>query len=130
MHESSIAAAVLSAIQEVYSREGGRVRKVKVIAGELQAIDTGVLKEYLDVALDDAGIPLHYEVVTENAEFKCRRCGRGWGLGDIEAGVDVRELIHFMPEAAYAFLKCPSCGSGDFEIVKGRGIRLSFELGE
>lgn len=130
MHESSIAAAILSAIQEVCSREGNRVRKVRVITGELQALDIEVLKTYLDVALEEAEIPLQYELVSERAEFRCRRCGREWGLNDTKAEGDVRELIHFMPEAAYAFLKCPSCGSRDFEIAKGRGIRLSFEVGE
>lgn len=129
MHESSIAAAIVSAIQEAYYRERSRISKVVVITGELQALDTEVLKEYLDIALEEAGVPVRYEIVSERAEFRCRRCGREWGLGDSEVEGSVRELIHFMPEAAYAFLKCPSCGSRDFEVTKGRGIKLSIELG-
>lgn len=130
LHESSIASAIVSAIQDAYAREAGKIRKVTVIVGELQALDTVVLKEYLDVALSDSGIPLKYEIVSERASFRCRRCEASWDLDKVEAGADVRELIHFMPEAAYAFLKCPSCGSRDFEVVRGRGVRLAIEVGE
>ncbi len=34
------------------------------------------------------------------------------------------ESIHFIPEVAHTYIKCPKCGSPDFEIIKGRGIWL------
>jgi hydrogenase nickel incorporation protein HypA/HybF len=37
---------------------------------------------------------------------------------------DTAEAIHFVPEVAHTYIKCPSCGSPDFEIVEGRGVWL------
>ena len=37
---------------------------------------------------------------------------------------DVREAIHFVPEIAHTYIKCPKCGSPDFEVVQGRGVWL------
>jgi hydrogenase nickel incorporation protein HypA/HybF len=37
---------------------------------------------------------------------------------------EAREAIHFLPEAAHAYIRCPKCGSPDFEILSGRGVWL------
>jgi hydrogenase nickel incorporation protein HypA/HybF len=37
---------------------------------------------------------------------------------------EVSEAIHFVPEMAHVYIKCPSCGSPDFEVVEGRGVWL------
>ena len=39
-----------------------------------------------------------------------------------ELNEEAREAVHFVPEIAHTFMKCPRCGSPDFEIVTGRGI--------
>ena len=39
-----------------------------------------------------------------------------------KGGANEREAIHFVPESAHAFLRCPACKSPDFEISKGRGV--------
>jgi hydrogenase nickel incorporation protein HypA/HybF len=38
---------------------------------------------------------------------------------------EVSESIHFIPEVAHSYLKCPKCGSSDFEFMKGRGVWLA-----
>jgi hydrogenase nickel incorporation protein HypA/HybF len=34
------------------------------------------------------------------------------------------EAIHFVPEIAYVYIRCPNCKSPDFEIMQGRGVWL------
>jgi hydrogenase nickel incorporation protein HypA/HybF len=42
-----------------------------------------------------------------------------------------REAVHFLPEAAHAYLRCPRCGSVDFDVAAGRGVSIvSIELEE
>ena len=44
---------------------------------------------------------------------------------------ETREAIHFLPEAAHAFVRCPSCGSPDFAVSKGRGVSIkSIDISE
>ena len=40
------------------------------------------------------------------------------------------ESIHFVPELAHAFLRCPDCDGADFEVVAGRGVVLQELEGE
>jgi hydrogenase nickel incorporation protein HypA/HybF len=37
---------------------------------------------------------------------------------------DMRESIHFLPEAGHAFIRCPSCGSPDYAVTSGRGVYI------
>ena len=43
---------------------------------------------------------------------------------------DAAEAIHFVPELAHAFMRCPDCGSPDFEVAAGRGVAISGIEGE
>lgn len=130
MHESALASAIVSAVSETLSREGSRVKLVRILIGELQNLDPVVLREFVEMGFRDAGISVSYEIVEEEAVFKCRRCGLEWKMRDSSVEADVREFIHFLPEAAYAFLKCPSCSSSDFEITRGRGVSLAIVVGD
>ncbi|MDR0318462.1 MAG: hydrogenase maturation nickel metallochaperone HypA, partial [Nitrososphaerota archaeon] len=51
----------------------------------------------------------------------CRNC---WQFKKEKLDAVTVEAIHFVPEAAHTFIKCPKCGSPDFEITSGRGIWL------
>jgi hydrogenase nickel incorporation protein HypA/HybF len=42
-----------------------------------------------------------------------------------EHGEETSEAVHFVPEMAHVYLKCPKCGSPDFEIAEGRGVWLA-----
>jgi len=63
-------------------------------------------------------------IETENAELKCRVCGHKWFFKRNEIDEDVAEAIHFVPEIAHAYIRCPRCGSPDFEVTRGRGVWL------
>jgi len=38
---------------------------------------------------------------------------------------ETSEAIHFVPEMAHVYIKCPSCDSPDFEVLEGRGVILA-----
>jgi hypothetical protein len=40
--------------------------------------------------------------------------GFEWGISLSDMSEDVREAIYFVPEAIYAYYKCPRCGSVDY----------------
>jgi len=54
-------------------------------------------------------------------------CGHQWSYSDSTKRLDEEEaeFIHFIPEVAHAYLRCPKCKSPDFEITKGRGVWVS-----
>ena len=124
VHEWALAEAVIKSLEGV----GGRVKLVRVLLGELQNVDG----EILLLALEELkrGTKLEgarFELEVEPAEFECNACGARWRLSDAAVGEAEREAMHFVPELAHAFLRCPSCGSPDFKVVKGRGVRVEVE---
>ena len=140
MHEWALAEAVVSAILKESERAGlKKVTKVKIKVGELQQIDIDIFEEAVKALASHSLSHFDLECEIERTVFKCRACGREWswsqrqqgqqgqrGQGEggerKELGENEQEAIHFVPEAAYAFLRCPACGSPDFEISKGRGV--------
>jgi len=126
LHEWALAEAVVLSLSQYLREVGwGRVSRVVVSLGELQAVDREVfefaLKELANLYSVDIG---RFELVEEEASFECRSCGFRWRLKDLELPDEVREAIHFLPEAAYAYLRCPRCGSADFILASGRGVKL------
>ena len=43
---------------------------------------------------------------------------------------DISWPIHFVPELAHAYLRCPDCSSADFEVLGGRGVSIDAIEGE
>ena len=130
MHEWALAEAVVETVV-ARSRETGRKRfsYIKIVLGELQQIDRDILGYTLNELLEVAKKELNIEVdkvlfETEKAVARCNRCGFEWPISLEGLGEEIRESIHFLPEAVHSFVKCPSCGSHDFEIVSGRGIAV------
>jgi len=72
------------------------------------------------------------EVNIVRTKFRCRTCEHEWTFKDISETLDegVRESIHFIPEVAHSFMRCPKCGSPDFEVLEGRGISVTSITGE
>lgn len=127
MHEWALAEAVVSSVMEyARSRRASRVRQVVVSLGELQAIDEEILRFALDELRKNTPIPIDdFVLESEEAVFRCRACGYEWRLREVgELGEEVREFIHFVPEVVHTYLRCPRCGSPDFEVVRGRGVRI------
>jgi hydrogenase nickel incorporation protein HypA/HybF len=125
MHEWALAEAVIAATLEVAEREGMKqVTEVKIKIGELQQIE----RDIFDFALAQLKLArfenAKFYVETERAKLKCRACGHGWLFSKNKLDKDSAEAIHFVPEVAHAYIKCPKCGSPDFEIIEGRGVWL------
>ena len=133
MHEWALAEAVVATVEKIRRENDGRpVLRVRLRFGELQNVDLEAFREGLAAAL--AGLPYGaaaFHFLSEPAAFRCRACGRLWPLADSPGiGPEEREAIHFLPESAHVYLRCPGCGSPDFALAAGRGVSIeSVELG-
>jgi hydrogenase nickel incorporation protein HypA/HybF len=125
MHEWALADAILATVSsELASRGAPGVRSVVVNLGELQAADREILLFALRSLCRETLIdPDAFRFETEQALFACGSCGTQWGLDSV-VSTEHREAIHFLPESAHAFLRCPKCGSADFSIAQGRGVSV------
>jgi len=130
MHEFALADAVVKAAVRA-AREAGmdRVEKITVRVGELQRIEIDLFEFSLTQVLpagDPALVGVRFVVEPEPVAFHCRVCGCRFGTADLsgEDDPDSAEAMHFLPELAHAFVRCPGCGSPDFDIVAGRGVTL------
>lgn len=126
MHEWALAEAIISAVSQAAEREGLReVSEVHLKVGELQQVD----REILDFALRELRsgklANTKFVIRVSKAAFKCRVCGHRWLFRDIRASSDIMEAIHFIPEVAHAYIRCPKCGSPDFDLSGGRGVWIS-----
>jgi hydrogenase nickel incorporation protein HypA/HybF len=125
MHEWALAEAVISTVSQIAEKERLReVTEVRIKVGELQQVELDILKFALAQLETPKFRNAKFNIETENAELKCRVCGHKWVFGKEGLNEDVAEAIHFVPEIAHAYVKCPECGSPDFEILQGRGIWL------
>ena len=95
--------------------------------GELQAIDAGLLLQGIRELAPAYGVAASsFSTEVEAALFACVPCGARWTLAELEAiDPEVREAVHFLPEACHSWLKCPSCGSRDFSVLAGRGVSIA-----
>ncbi len=131
MHEWALAEAVVSAVSDTAEKEG--LRKVSVVnlkMGELQQIDVGIfrfaLSQLFSGKLKDAKV----HISRTRARLKCRKCGHAWSFDKKKLDESEREAIHFVPEIAHVYVRCPSCRSPDFEVERGRGVWILSIEGE
>ncbi|MCK4435408.1 hydrogenase nickel incorporation protein HypA [Candidatus Bathyarchaeota archaeon] len=125
MHEWALAEAVISTTLKIAEeKELKEVIELKIKIGELQQID----QEIFEFALSQLRSPMlknaKFSLETVKAELKCRVCNHKWKFSTKNMDEDVSEFIHFVPEIAHTYLKCPKCRSPDFEILTGRGVWL------
>jgi len=125
MHEWALAEAVVSTTLKIAEEKGLKeIIELKIKIGELQQID----QEIFEFALSQLRSPMlknaKFSLETVKAELKCRVCNHKWKFSTKNLNEDVSEFIHFVPEIAHTYLKCPKCGSPDFEILMGRGVWL------
>jgi hydrogenase nickel incorporation protein HypA/HybF len=128
MHEWALADSVIEATAAVLAgKDPACLRSVKVRIGELQAIDREIFDFALATMLEERPFrAATYEMETEPASFLCSACGKEWSLAETRGLTDdSREAIHFLPEAAHAFVRCPGCGSPDYRVQRGRGVSIS-----
>ena len=130
MHEWALAEAVLKSAAEIARKESiSEVSEAVIRLGELQQIDRAVFAQGWETLRPPFGKLLAkslLKIETEKAGFTCRACQRHWDLaaGQKKLGAEEAEAVHFIPEMAHAFLRCPACGSPDFSVDKGRGVWL------
>jgi hydrogenase nickel incorporation protein HypA/HybF len=123
MHEWALAESVISAVTEIADKEKlKKVLEVKIVVGELQQIDISIVKYALSQLKSGILKNAKFTIKVIGAELKCRVCDNMWEIKKKEFSEDISEAIHFVPEIAHSYIKCPKCGSPDFDIVKGRGI--------
>ena len=125
MHEWALAEAVISTASQIAEKEGLKaISEVKIKVGELQQLELDIFEFALSQLKTSIFKDAQFDIETVKAELKCRVCGHEWFFSKARLSGDSAEAIHFVPETIHAYIKCPKCGSPDFEILKGRGIWL------
>ncbi len=128
MHEWALAEGVISTALEVAEEKNAKIiKKINIKIGNLQQVDREAFKLALkEVSSDTIAEDSEKNIETESAELKCRVCGKDWEFDKSQEDLteDEIESIHFVPDLAHAYIRCPDCGSPDFEIEKGRGVWL------
>ncbi|MEM3616583.1 MAG: hydrogenase nickel incorporation protein HypA [Candidatus Bathyarchaeia archaeon] len=125
MHEWALAEAIISSVSQVVEKEGLKeVREVKIKVGELQQVEVDILEFALSELKMDKLRNAKFSIETVKAELQCKVCGHKWSFNKNKLDEESAEAIHFVPETAHAYIKCPRCGSPDFEILQGRGVWL------
>jgi len=126
VHEWALAEALIRYVKELSKERGvNRISKLVIKLGILQSIDRNVLEfSIMELAKINDLIIESLVFEDEDAVLRCRTCSHVWSLDVSELNEDVREAVHFVPEVIHTFIKCPKCGSRDFEIVRGRGIAI------
>jgi hydrogenase nickel incorporation protein HypA/HybF len=123
MHEWALAEAVIAAAQQIAEKEKLKnVKEVHIKIGELQQIEQDILRFALSQLKQSAFKNVKFHITKAKTALKCRVCGETWLFKEKKLDKTTAEAIHFVPEVAHAYIKCPKCGSPDFEICQGRGI--------
>ena len=125
MHEWALAEAILKSAERVAQQENLKeVTEVTIKVGELQQAEPPILRFALNQMKSDIFKKAKFRILKSKSTLKCRVCGTAWQFNFRKLDKATAEAIHFVPEAAHSFVKCPKCGSPDFEIVSGRGVWL------
>jgi len=125
MHEWALAEAVIAAASKIAEKEGVKeVKEVSIKVGELQQVEVDILQFALSQLKPATFKDAKFRVTRAKTELKCRVCGHVWLFKKKSLDESTVEAIHFVPEVAHAYIKCPKCGSPDFEIIEGRGVWL------
>ncbi|MCW4010979.1 MAG: hydrogenase nickel incorporation protein HypA [Candidatus Bathyarchaeota archaeon] len=125
MHEWALAEAVIKTSIEIAEKEGlAQVTEVTVKIGNLQQVERPILRFALSQLRPSRFKDAKFRIFTAKTTLKCRVCGNTWVFNKNSLDKETVEAIHFVPEVAHTYIKCPKCGSPDFEIEQGRGIWL------
>jgi hydrogenase nickel incorporation protein HypA/HybF len=125
MHEWALAEAVIAAASKIAEKEGVKeVTEVTIKVGELQQVELDTLRFALLQLKPASFKSARFRITRAKTTLKCRACGQTWLFKKKELDASTAEAIHFVPEVAHTYIKCPKCGSPDFEITKGRGVWL------
>ena len=130
MHEWALAEAVITATQQIAEkRKLKEIKEVTIKVGELQQVEQDILRFALSQLKPASFKNTKFRIAKAKTTLKCRVCENTWLFRKNKLDEDTAEAIHFVPEVAHAYIKCPKCGSPDFEIVEGRGVWLENIIG-
>ena len=136
MHEWALAESILVAALEAAEKEKLKtISEIKIGIGELQQIEQEIfefaLEEIIKTYEDKLG-KVKINIVTIKSTLQCKSCEHTWKFSDMKKKLseDEEEAIHFIPEVAFVHMRCPKCGSPDFEIKTGRGVSITAIIGE
>jgi hydrogenase nickel incorporation protein HypA/HybF len=125
MHEWALAEAILSSAKQVAEQEKLKeVTAVTIRVGELQQVEPPILRFALSQMKTETFKNAKFHILKAKSTLKCRVCGTTWQFNLNKLDKTTAEAIHFVPEVAHTYIRCPKCGSSDFEIVSGRGVWL------
>jgi len=136
MHEWALAESVICAVaDEINKNKLNRVSRIIVKLGELQQIDVEIFRFAVDTVLSSYELAVDKACIvleTEPSTLKCNVCENEWSFREYIGKMqeDNAEAIHFIPEIAHTYMRCPVCGSPDFNINKGRGVWIESIEGE
>ena len=136
MHEWALADAVVSTVSKMAEKEKlSEITEVNIGLGQLQQIETDIFEFAIRENIrtkESLFKNTKIGIKVEKAFMKCRNCGKKWAFGDVvkELNLQDSEAIHFVPELAHAYIRCPECKSPDFEIAQGRGVWIDSILGK
>ncbi|MEM1863194.1 MAG: hydrogenase nickel incorporation protein HypA [Desulfurococcaceae archaeon] len=122
VHEWALAESIVEYVVKTLG-EVRQIKKLLIRIGKLQSIDLEILEFALGELFRERGLSVEQIEFNEiDPRLRCNRCGFEWSVNMDSLEHDVREAIHFLPEAIYVYLKCSRCGSKDFSITSGRGV--------
>ncbi len=125
MHEWALAEAILATATQIAEKEHLKeVTEVTIRIGELQDVEKEILRFAIGEIKSDLFKNAKFRMLKAKTQLKCRVCNTTWQFKKDKLDRATAEAIHFVPEAAHTFVKCPKCGSPDFEIASGRGVWL------
>jgi hydrogenase nickel incorporation protein HypA/HybF len=125
MHEWALAEAVITAAQQIAEKENLKeIREVNIKVGVLQQVEEDILHFALSQLKPASFKNAEFHISKAKTTLRCRVCGHTWLFRKNELDENTAEAIHFVPEVAHSYIKCPKCGSPDFEIAEGRGVWL------
>ncbi len=136
MHEWALAESILVAAVEAAEKEKLKtITEIKIGIGELQQIEQDVFEFALEEIIktqDEQLKNVKIIIDTIKSTLQCQSCEHIWKFSDMKKKLseDEGEAIHFIPEVAFVHMRCPKCGSPDFEIKKGRGVSITAITGE
>ena len=125
MHEWALAEAIIASASEIANKEKlKKVTEINIKVGELQQIEKEILQFALSQLKPANFTSTKFRITKAKTTLKCRNCGKTWLFEKNKLEETTAEAIHFIPEVAHSYIKCPKCGSPDFQITQGRGIWL------
>ena len=126
MHEWALAEGVVSTAIRVAEEQGiKKITEITVGIGELQQIEHDIFLFALEQLRTPNIKDTKFTLRAIKGRLKCRVCGVEWEFSNRDMDEETSEAIHFVPEMAHVYIKCPSCESPDFEVLEGRGVILA-----